>query len=60
MEELINIYKTAYFKGILDALESGRYKLFKYNINHDLKAKIYDLGYITGYNNFIKYIKNNL
>lgn len=60
MEELINIYKTAYFKAILDAIEDGRYKLLKYNINSDLKAQIYDLGYITGYNNFIKYIKNNL
>ncbi len=60
MKEIIYIFKCGYFNAILDAIKNNKHKLLKLDITNEIKAKIYDLGYINGNNDFIKYIKNNL
>lgn len=54
MIELIRVFKEGYKSGIDDALKYKIRKKFRYiNVNY-LKSKLYDLGYIKGYNYIIK------
>ena len=60
MNEIIRIFKMGYFEAIKDVSISKKNKKYKLKISKETKSKIYDLGYVSGYNDYIKYIKNSL
>lgn len=59
MEELIKILKIGYFEAIKDAFKSNKIKKYKISLSDEVKSKLYDIGYIIGYNDYFKYYKNN-
>ena len=60
MNELIKIFKMGYFQAIKDASISKKDKKYKIKISKEIKSKIYDIGYMSGYNDYIDNNKNNL
>ena len=61
MYKLIKAYKLGYEEGIKDAYrDSFLYKKKKYKKPNyiEIMSKLYDIGYIEGYNKFINYIFN--
>lgn len=61
MHKYIKSYKYGYEEGIKDAYRdylNNKSKNFK-NINKkEVLSKLYDLGYVDGYRNFINYLFN--
>ena len=59
MEEIIRILKLGYFEAIKDASKSNNTKKYEIIVSDEVKSKLYDIGYIMGYNDYFKYYKNN-
>ncbi len=60
MDDVIKIFKIGYFDAINDVYCGYDNKKFINIVDKDLLSKIYDIGYIIGYDSCIRYIKNNL
>lgn len=59
MYKYIKSYELGYIEGIKDALKDKN-KIFKKINELEIMSKLYDMGYINGYNKCITYLKNNL
>lgn len=59
MYKYIKSYELGYIEGIKDALKDKN-KIFKKINELEIMSKLYDMGYIKGYNKCITYLKNNL
>ncbi len=63
MNKYVNIYNIGFKDGLLQAFKDVMNKKHKKFKNYDdayLKSKIYDIGYINGYNIFYNKLKNDL
>ena len=61
MEKYNKIYKEAFTQGLKDAYEDylkSKRKEFKKIHDKEIKNKLYDTGYIKGYNTFFNIVKN--
>ncbi len=59
MNEIINYFLIGYFEALKDAKNINN-KKYRIIISNELKSKLYDIGYINGYEDFYNYLKNNL
>ena len=63
MNGYIEIYRKGFEEGLYLAYQDfldNKKRIFKNIDDNILKTKIYDLGYITGYDMFYNIIKNHL
>lgn len=60
MNEVIKYFELGYFQAIEDILNDKKERYFKISLELEFKSKIYDIGYIIGYQKYNEYIKNNL
>ena len=60
MDEILKIFEIGYFDAINDINNGIIDKKFINIIDTNLLSKIYDLGYIIGFQKYNEYIKNNL
>ncbi len=59
MNEIINILKLGYFEAIKNASNNKTIKQYKIVLSDDIKSKLYDLGYMLGFNDYFIYYENN-
>ena len=60
MNDIFEIFEIGYFDAINDINNGLIDKKFINIIDKSLLSRIYDLGYIIGYQKYSEYIKNNL
>ncbi|MBQ6285812.1 MAG: hypothetical protein IJK67_05880 [Bacilli bacterium] len=60
MDDIIKVFRFGYLDAINDINSGYNNKNFINIVNKDFLSKIYDIGYIMGYNSYSNYIKNNL
>ncbi len=59
MYRYIKSYELGFIEGIKDALKYEN-KIFKKINELEVMSKLYDIGYIDGFNKCLNYLKNNL
>lgn len=59
MYKYIKSYELGFIEGLKDALKDST-KIFKKINELEVMSKLYDIGYINGYNKCINYLKKNL
>ena len=62
MDKYKKIYDKAMYTGMIEAYKDyvqGKRKKFKKIKDIEIQSKIYDKGYIKGYNLFFNIVKNN-
>ena len=62
MYKFFKAYELGNYEGIKSALEdyyNSKIKKFKNIDDEEVLSKLYDIGYINGYNKFIKYINSS-
>ncbi len=59
MYKYIKSYELGFIEGLKDALKDSN-KIFKKINELEVMSKLYDIGYINGYNKCINYLKKNL
>jgi hypothetical protein len=62
MDKYKKIYDTAFYDGMIDAYKDynkNKRKKFKKVKDKEIKSKIYDKGFINGYNIFFDIVKND-
>lgn len=60
MYRYIKVYKLGYIEGIKDSIKDvklNKSRTFKKIDDQEIKSKLYDIGYIKGYNKTMKYFK---
>jgi hypothetical protein len=60
MDEILRIFEMGYFDAISDLNNRLVNKNFINVVDKCLLSKIYDLGYVFGYNKYKEYIENNI
>lgn len=61
MYKYIKAMQSGFFEGSKDAIndfEKKKHKSFKKIDDFEIKSKLYDIGYIEGYNKYYKYFMN--
>ena len=59
MYKYYRAYKIGFNEGLKDAINNKKIKYFKKINDKEILSKLYDIGYIEGYNKYIYYTFNS-